>query len=128
MATCACLLVPLCLKGTLLWELGALFSSIAHKKKRTSVAMAAHVDVCVGFSLVQTHNDSKTKYVISPLRGVVSPNAFFRQLRKANEVFDSSMQQDAQEFLNFMLSDICETLEKSCSAGDSGTLAMIIVK
>ena len=43
--------------------------------------------------------------------GVIAPKRFWMQLRKENELFNSSMQQDAQEFLNYLLNRISE-LEK----------------
>lgn len=42
--------------------------------------------------------------------GVLSPRNFIIQLRKQNELFRGFMQQDAQEFLNYLLNEIDEHL------------------
>eukprot|EP01117_Protostelium_nocturnum_P017906 TRINITY_DN7372_c0_g1_i1.p1 TRINITY_DN7372_c0_g1~~TRINITY_DN7372_c0_g1_i1.p1 ORF type:complete len:380 (+),score=102.31 TRINITY_DN7372_c0_g1_i1:108-1247(+) len=44
--------------------------------------------------------------------GVVGPKKFINRLRKENELFRGFMQQDAHEFLNYLLNEIAETLEK----------------
>ena len=44
-------------------------------------------------------------------RGVVSPSAFVKKLKKANEQFDSTSHQDAQEFLIFLLNDISDAIK-----------------
>ena len=44
-------------------------------------------------------------------RGVVSPAAFVKKLKKSNEQFDSTAHQDAQEFLIFLLNDISDTIK-----------------
>jgi ubiquitin carboxyl-terminal hydrolase 12/46 len=38
--------------------------------------------------------------------GVVAPHSFLKRLRKANELFRAPQQQDAHEFLNYLLNDI----------------------
>ncbi|KDQ18204.1 hypothetical protein BOTBODRAFT_104879, partial [Botryobasidium botryosum FD-172 SS1] len=43
--------------------------------------------------------------------GKVSPGSFIDRLKKENEVFRSSMHQDAHEFLNFLLNKVVEDLE-----------------
>ncbi|RUS19216.1 hypothetical protein BC937DRAFT_87821 [Endogone sp. FLAS-F59071] len=43
--------------------------------------------------------------------GVVAPNAFVNKLKKENELFRSSMHQDAHEFLNYLLNAIAENVE-----------------
>lgn len=44
-------------------------------------------------------------------KGTVAPRAFIDKLRKENELFRSSMHQDAHEFLNYLLNKIAEELE-----------------
>ncbi|KAJ1978800.1 hypothetical protein H4R34_003065, partial [Dimargaris verticillata] len=44
--------------------------------------------------------------------GVFSPNSFIQKLRKENELFRSTMHQDAHEFLNYMLNVIVEDVRK----------------
>lgn len=44
--------------------------------------------------------------------GTLSPRKFVQRVRADNELFRSYMHQDAHEFLNFLLNDLCETLEK----------------
>jgi ubiquitin carboxyl-terminal hydrolase 9/13 len=44
--------------------------------------------------------------------GVIAPQAFILQLKRENELFRSSMHQDAHEFLNYLLNTIAEQLEK----------------
>eukprot|EP01118_Nematostelium_gracile_P017797 TRINITY_DN7716_c0_g1_i1.p1 TRINITY_DN7716_c0_g1~~TRINITY_DN7716_c0_g1_i1.p1 ORF type:complete len:385 (+),score=91.04 TRINITY_DN7716_c0_g1_i1:19-1173(+) len=45
--------------------------------------------------------------------GVVGPKKFIAKLRKENEMFRGYMQQDAHEFLNYLLNEIAELLEKA---------------
>mmetsp|Transcript_9046 Transcript_9046/g.29951 ORF Transcript_9046/g.29951 Transcript_9046/m.29951 type:complete len:351 (+) Transcript_9046:255-1307(+) len=45
--------------------------------------------------------------------GVVAPKNFVQRLKKDNELFRSYMHQDAHEFLNFLLNECCEILEKA---------------
>jgi hypothetical protein len=45
----------------------------------------------------------------------VSPKQFVQRLKHDNELFRSFMHQDAHEFLNFLLNDCCETLERKHS-------------
>jgi len=44
--------------------------------------------------------------------GVLGPKKFLHTLKRENELFQSFMQQDAHEFLNYLLNNIAETLEK----------------
>lgn len=44
-------------------------------------------------------------------KGTVSPLTFINKLKKENELYRSSMHQDAHEFLNFLLNKIVEDLE-----------------
>ncbi len=45
--------------------------------------------------------------------GVVSPQKFLEILKRDNEMFRSSMHQDAHEFLNYLLNEIMENIEAS---------------
>jgi ubiquitin carboxyl-terminal hydrolase 9/13 len=53
------------------------------------------------FLHIATHPSSK---------GMVSPQSFINKLKKENELFRSSMHQDAHEFLNYLLNKIVEDL------------------
>ncbi|KAJ1657147.1 hypothetical protein IWQ61_003404 [Dispira simplex] len=44
--------------------------------------------------------------------GVYSPNSFIQKLRKENEIYRSTMHQDAHEFLNYILNAIMEDVTK----------------
>ncbi|GAQ82475.1 Ubiquitin-specific protease [Klebsormidium nitens] len=44
--------------------------------------------------------------------GVIAPKRFVQRLKKQNELFRSYMHQDAHEFLNFLLNELAENLEK----------------
>ena len=44
--------------------------------------------------------------------GTVSPKRFIDQLRRDNELFRGHQHQDAHEFLNFLLNECCENLER----------------
>ncbi|KAK3411703.1 hypothetical protein EUGRSUZ_I00440 [Eucalyptus grandis] len=48
--------------------------------------------------------------------GVIAPKRFVQRLKKQNELFRSYMHQDAHEFLNFLLNEIVDTLEKEAQA------------
>ena len=48
--------------------------------------------------------------------GVVAPSAFVSQLKRENELFRSTMHQDAHEFLNYLLNAIAEEVEKAMKA------------
>ncbi|XP_077984959.1 ubiquitin carboxyl-terminal hydrolase 12-like isoform X1 [Glandiceps talaboti] len=43
--------------------------------------------------------------------GVIAPKKFIARLRKENELFDNYMQQDAHEFLNYLLNTIADLLQ-----------------
>jgi hypothetical protein len=45
-------------------------------------------------------------------KGVVAPRAFIDKLKELNELFRSSMHQDAHEFLNYLLNQIVEEMEE----------------
>uniref|UniRef100_A0A6V7QVD3 ubiquitinyl hydrolase 1 n=1 Tax=Ananas comosus var. bracteatus TaxID=296719 RepID=A0A6V7QVD3_ANACO len=44
--------------------------------------------------------------------GVIAPKRFVQRVRKENELFNSHMHQDAHEFLNFLLNELVDILEK----------------
>ncbi|XP_074573179.1 ubiquitin carboxyl-terminal hydrolase 3-like [Curcuma longa] len=48
--------------------------------------------------------------------GVVSPRRFVQRVKKQNELFRSYMHQDAHEFLNFLLNELVDILEKEANA------------
>lgn len=43
--------------------------------------------------------------------GVIAPKKFVSRLRKENELFDNYMQQDAHEFLNYLLNTVADLLQ-----------------
>lgn len=47
------------------------------------------------------------------MKGTVQPTSFITKLKKENELFRSSMHQDAHEFLNYLLNKIVEDLEEN---------------
>lgn len=47
--------------------------------------------------------------------GVIPPKKFVSRLRKENELFDNYMQQDAHEFLNYLLNTIADLLQEEKS-------------
>ncbi|XP_066287445.1 ubiquitin carboxyl-terminal hydrolase 46 isoform X1 [Branchiostoma lanceolatum] len=55
--------------------------------------------------------------------GVIAPKKFIARLRKENELFDNYMQQDAHEFLNYLLNTVADLLqaEKQQAKGINGT-------
>ncbi|KAF8718105.1 hypothetical protein HU200_025585 [Digitaria exilis] len=48
--------------------------------------------------------------------GVIAPKRFIQRLKKQNEIFRSYMHQDAHEFLNFLLNELVDILEKEHNA------------
>jgi hypothetical protein len=44
--------------------------------------------------------------------GTVAPQAFINQLKRDNEFFRSTLHQDAHEFLNYLINEVAELLEK----------------
>lgn len=44
--------------------------------------------------------------------GAIAPRRFIDQLKEDNELFASFMHQDAHEFLNYLLNEVCDLLEK----------------
>lgn len=55
--------------------------------------------------------------------GTIAPKKFIARLRKENELFDNYMQQDAHEFLNYLLNTIADILqaEKQQGAASGGS-------
>ncbi|PSS26576.1 Ubiquitin carboxyl-terminal hydrolase [Actinidia chinensis var. chinensis] len=51
--------------------------------------------------------------------GVIGPRRFVNKLKKENEIFRSFMHQDAHEFLNYLLNEIVDILEKESHAAKS---------
>mmetsp|Transcript_19518 Transcript_19518/g.32811 ORF Transcript_19518/g.32811 Transcript_19518/m.32811 type:complete len:347 (-) Transcript_19518:212-1252(-) len=60
---------------------------------------------CLADLFYQIHTQKKKT-------GVISPKKFIFRLKQDNELFRSFMHQDAHEFLNFLLNESCEVLEK----------------
>ncbi|CAH9090013.1 unnamed protein product [Cuscuta europaea] len=52
--------------------------------------------------------------------GVIAPRRFVHKLKKQNEIFRSYMHQDAHEFLNYLLNELVDILEKESNAAKSG--------
>ncbi|KAM7513612.1 hypothetical protein LguiA_003195 [Lonicera macranthoides] len=48
--------------------------------------------------------------------GVIAPKRFVQRLKKQNEIFRSYMHQDAHEFLNYLLNELVDILEKESAA------------
>ncbi|KAJ1687191.1 hypothetical protein LUZ63_018581 [Rhynchospora breviuscula] len=48
--------------------------------------------------------------------GVIAPKRFVQRVKKQNELFRSYMHQDAHEFLNFLLNELVDILEKEANA------------
>eukprot|EP00775_Hariotina_reticulata_P006121 gene6121-6360_t len=44
--------------------------------------------------------------------GVIPPKKFVQRLKRDNELFRSYMHQDAHEFLNYLLNQMCETITR----------------
>lgn len=51
--------------------------------------------------------------------GVISPRRFVQRVKKQNEFFRSYLHQDAHEFLNFLLNELVDILEKESKAAKS---------
>ncbi|KAH7652776.1 Ubiquitinyl hydrolase 1 protein [Dioscorea alata] len=51
--------------------------------------------------------------------GVIAPKRFVQRVKKQNELFRSYMHQDAHEFLNFLLNELVDILEKETNAAKS---------
>ncbi|CAM6093385.1 unnamed protein product [Calypogeia fissa] len=53
--------------------------------------------------------------------GVIAPKRFVQRVKKQNELFRSYMHQDAHEFLNFLLNELVDILEKEAKASSRPT-------
>ena len=63
-------------------------------------------------SLFTSLKDIFEAVVVSQSRmGIISPSKFLETLRKENEMFRTSMHQDAHEFLNLLLNQVVENVE-----------------
>ncbi|KAJ7547860.1 hypothetical protein O6H91_08G106900 [Diphasiastrum complanatum] len=51
--------------------------------------------------------------------GVIAPKRFVQRVKKQNELFRSYMHQDAHEFLNFLLNELVDILEKEAKASEA---------
>mmetsp|Transcript_34778 Transcript_34778/g.98602 ORF Transcript_34778/g.98602 Transcript_34778/m.98602 type:complete len:361 (+) Transcript_34778:308-1390(+) len=49
--------------------------------------------------------------------GIIAPKRFIQRLKKDNELFRGYMHQDAHEFLNFLLNELSEILEREAKDG-----------
>ncbi|KAF7302689.1 USP domain-containing protein [Mycena chlorophos] len=54
-------------------------------------------------------------------KGTVAPRAFIDKLKEFNELFRSTMHQDAHEFLNYLLNKIVEEIEEQTKTAESGS-------
>ncbi|OEL33018.1 Ubiquitin carboxyl-terminal hydrolase 4 [Dichanthelium oligosanthes] len=66
-------------------------------------------NTCYCNSVLQISNQKKKT-------GVIAPKRFIQRLKKQNEIFRSYMHQDAHEFLNFLLNELVDILEKEHNA------------
>ncbi|KMZ71485.1 Ubiquitin carboxyl-terminal hydrolase 3 [Zostera marina] len=55
--------------------------------------------------------------------GIIAPKRFVQKVKKQNELFRSYMHQDAHEFLNFLLNELVDILEKESSNSVKNSLA-----
>jgi ubiquitin C-terminal hydrolase len=49
--------------------------------------------------------------------GTIAPQAFIAKLKRDNELFRSTMHQDAHEFLNYLINRVVEDLEEEDKLG-----------
>ncbi|KAG1334583.1 Ubiquitin carboxyl-terminal hydrolase 4 [Cocos nucifera] len=56
--------------------------------------------------------------------GVIAPKRFVQRVKKQNELFRSYMHQDAHEFLNFLLNELVDILEKENAAKTSPEISL----
>ena len=54
-------------------------------------------------------------------KGIVAPRAFIDKLKEVNELFRSTMHQDAHEFLNYLLNKVVEEVEEERRRQPAGT-------
>lgn len=79
----------------------------------TALSTDSHEDEQVATTLYATLRDLFGSISTNPGKtGVVAPKAFIQQLKRENELFRSTMHQDAHEFLNYLLNAVAEELEK----------------
>ena len=52
--------------------------------------------------------------------GTIAPKKFIARLKKENELFDNFMQQDAHEFLNYLLNSVADLLQVGGMSGQQG--------
>ncbi|KAG6548356.1 hypothetical protein Mapa_010135 [Marchantia paleacea] len=57
--------------------------------------------------------------------GVIAPKRFVQRVKKQNELFRSYMHQDAHEFLNFLLNELVDILEKEAKASSKPTSGQV---
>ncbi|KAK9815432.1 hypothetical protein WJX72_003636 [[Myrmecia] bisecta] len=69
---------------------------------------------CLAELFLQIHNQKKKT-------GIITPKRFVQRLKRDNELFRSYMHQDAHEFLNFLLNEVSEILEKEAAAKQQST-------
>ncbi|XP_024959421.1 ubiquitin carboxyl-terminal hydrolase 4-like [Cynara cardunculus var. scolymus] len=55
--------------------------------------------------------------------GVIAPKRFVQRVKKENELFRGYMHQDAHEFLNFLLNELVDILEKETAKGPAENLS-----
>ncbi|MFH4973963.1 hypothetical protein AB6A40_000672 [Gnathostoma spinigerum] len=60
--------------------------------------------------------------------GTIAPKRFVTKLKKENEIFDNYMQQDAHEFLNYLLNMISETLSEEKRIEKMGKMNGVLKK
>jgi len=53
--------------------------------------------------------------------GTIAPKKFINRLKKENELFDNFMQQDAHEFLNYLLNSVADLLQAEKNSTESST-------
>lgn len=87
--------------------LQALFHCAAFRKRirRYATTASATPASCLTTQLANLFDSMCTS---KNRTGVIAPTDFLRRLTRANEVFRAGVQQDAHEFLNFLLNDISE--------------------
>jgi ubiquitin carboxyl-terminal hydrolase 9/13 len=112
-------------------------SQVRPKPQRKASAAGATVDTSIANGLPQSHYPpipSSPPTLFSALRslfvyiskhpedkGVVPPRAFIDKLKEVNELFRSTMHQDAHEFLNYLLNKIVEEIEEEKRLQPTGT-------
>lgn len=84
---------------------------------KTAVEAEENLLTCLADLFTQINSQKKKT-------GVIAPKRFVQRVKKENELFRSYMHQDAHEFLNFLLNELVDILEKEASANKklSGSL------